>query len=473
MSLAASRRDFLKLSTLAGYGAVAAKTLAPAAARAQTPPAAGQTVMGLKIPKMERVRVGFIGVGARGNGHLGDMLKIEGVDVTAICDTHKPNLDRAVKRVVDAGRPQPAAFGDGPEAYKKMLERDDIDIVYIATPWQDHTPQAVAAMNAGKHAFSEVPAAITLEESWALVNTAEKTQRHCMMLENVNYGREELMVLNMVRQGLFGELLHGEAAYIHELRGQMNQVEQGTGSWRTLHYARRNGNLYPTHGLGPVAQYMGINQGDRFDYLSSVSSPALGRPLFAKERFPADHKWNQIKEWKCGDMSTTIIKTVKGRSILVQWDETSPRPYSRHNLIQGTRGTFAGFPNRIALDYKKEELPEPIQKVLGDKARSDYHGWDQNMAPWFEAYDHPLWKRMGAEAARVGGHGGMDFIMNWRVIYCLRNGEPLDQTVYDAAAWSVIGPLSEESVARRSASVDVPDFTRGVWERTPPWGVVS
>ncbi len=471
MSYRASRRDFLKLSALAGYGAAAAQTLRPAAARAQD--TAAGTVMGLKTPKMERVRVGFIGLGARGGGHLGDMLKIEGAEVTALCDTHQPTLDRALKRVAEAGRPQPAAFGGGPDAYKKMLERDDVDIVYIATPWDLHTPQALDAMRAGKHAFSEVPAAVTTEECWALVDTAEKTRRHCMMLENVNYGREELMVLNMVRQGLFGDLLHGEAAYIHELRGQMNQVDHGTGSWRTLHYARRTGNLYPTHGLGPVAQYMGINQSDRFDYLSSVSSPALGRPLFAKERFPADHKWNQIKDWRCGDINTTIIKTVKGRSIMVQWDETSPRPYTRHNLIQGTRGAFAGFPNRIALDRKKQELPPAIQKMLGDKASMSYHEWNQDMAPWYEAYDHPLWKRMGAEAARVGGHGGMDFIMNWRVIYCLRNGEPLDQTVYDAAAWSAVGPLSADSVTHRSRSVDVPDFTRGVWEKTPPLGVIS
>ncbi|HHU15761.1 MAG: Gfo/Idh/MocA family oxidoreductase [Kiritimatiellae bacterium] len=470
MSYKASRRDFLKLSAVAGYGAAAAQVLKPTSARAQG--SAGTTVMGLRTPKMERVRVGFIGLG-RGSGHLGDMLKIEGAEVTALCDIHQPTLDRALKRVADAGKPKPATFSDGPEAYKKMLERDDVDIVYIATPWELHTPQALDTMRAGKHAFLEVPAAITTEECWALVDTAEKTRRHCMMLENVNYGREELMVLNMVRQGLFGELLHGEAAYIHELRGQMNQVEHGTGSWRTLHYARRNGNLYPTHGLGPIAQYMGINQGDRFDYLSSVSSPALGRALYAKERFPADHKWNQIKEWRCGDINTTIIKTVKGRSIMVQWDETTPRPYSRHNLIQGTRGTFGGFPNRIALDYKKEDLPPAIQKILGDKKTTNYHAWDQDMAPWFEAYDHPLWKRMGAEAKRVGGHGGMDFIMNWRVIYCLRNGEPLDQTVYDAAAWSAVGTLSADSVANRSRSVDVPDFTRGVWEKTPPLGIVS
>ena len=301
-------------------------------------------------------------------------------------------------------------------------------------------------------------AAVTLDECWELVETAEKTRRHCMMLENVCYGREELMALNMCRMGVLGELLHGEAAYIHELRGQMNQVERGTGSWRTLHYARRNGNLYPTHGLGPVAQYMNINRGDRFDYLSSVSSPALGRAAFAKAKFPPDHKWNKIAKWNCGDMNTTIIKTALGRSIMVQWDETSPRPYSRHNLIQGTKGTFAGFPNRMAIEGKTPNT----------------HGWVEGNAlkPYFDEFDHPLWKRM-SEAAKGGGHGGMDFIMNWRVVYCLRNGEPLDQDVYDAASWSSIGPLSEKSVAHRSDSVDVPDFTRGRWKTTPPLAIIS
>ncbi len=472
MAVKGSRRDFLKLSTIASSGIVAANVFTPIQASAQSTTSA-KTMMGFKAPKLDRVRVGLIGVGSRGSSHLGQLLKFEGVAVTAICDTYKTNLDRAVKCVVDAGQPAPFACGDSPEAYKRLLERDDVDAVYIATPWKLHAPQAIEAMKAGKHAFSEVPGALTVEECWELVDTSEKMQRHYMMLENVNYGREELMVLNMVRQGLFGELLHGEAAYIHELRGQMNQVEHGTGSWRTLHYASRNGNLYPTHGLGPVAQYMGINQGDRFDYLSSVSSPAMGRPLYAKEKFPADHKWNQIPAWHCGDISTTMIKTIKGRSIMVQWDETSPRPYTRHNLIQGTRGTFAGFPNRIAVDYKREDLPEPIQKMLGDKPRTNYHSWDQNMDPWFAAYDHPLWKRMGAEAERVGGHGGMDFIMNWRVIYCLRNGEPLDQSVYDSVTWSVVGPLSEKSRSLRSTSVDVPDFTRGVWEHTAPLGIIS
>ena len=451
-----SRRDFLK--TVAGAGAGIA--LAQVAARAEAPAADASLGMMLhSVPKMEKVRVGFIGVGARGSGHLGTMMSLEGVEVAGIADNHAPTLANAVARVEKAGRPKPAAYGNGDKDYLNLLQRDDVDIVIIATPWEWHTRMCVDAMKAGKHAFTEVPAAITVEEAWELVETSEKTKKLCMMMENVNYGREELFCLNMCRLGLLGDLLHAEAAYIHELRGQMNDLPHGTGSWRTFHYARRNGNLYPTHGLGPVSQYMNINRGDRFDYLSSVASPALGRQLWAQKKFPADHQWNQIKEWKCGDINTTIIKTALGRSIMVQWDETSPRPYSRHNLIQGTRGTFAGFPNRLALEGETKSTHEWTE---GDE-----------LEKIIQKYEHPLWKRMGEEAKKGGGHGGMDWLMLWRVVYCLRNGEPLDQNVYDAAAWSVIGPLSEKSIAKRSTSVDVPDFTRGIWKKAPPLGIVS
>ena len=451
-----NRRDFLK--TVAGAGAGIA--LAQMAARAQAPAATGGADMILfRAPKLDKVRVGFIGVGARGSGHLGQMMTLEGVEVKAIADNHAPTLNAAVTRVEKSGRPKPAAFGNGDTDYLHLLERDDIDLVIIATPWEWHARMCVDAMKAGKHAFTEVPAAVTIEECWELVETSEKTQKLCMMMENCCYGREELFCLNLCAKGILGELLHGEAAYIHELRGQMNEVEHGTGSWRTLHYARRNGNLYPTHGLGPVAQYMNINRGDRFDYLSSVASPALGRAMWAKAKFPPDHKWNQIKQWNCGDMNTTIIKTALGRSIMVQWDETSPRPYSRHNLIQGTRGTFAGYPNRLVIEGETKTT----------------HEWTEgnDLNAFFDKYDHPLWKRMGEEAKKGGGHGGMDWLMLWRAVYCLRNGEPLDQSVYDAAAWSAVGPLSEKSIASRSTSIDVPDFTRGRWKTTAPLGIVS
>ena len=456
------RRSFLKASmATAAMGALAACAQGNGSSTGITTKPKGKSVMGLVVPKMNEVRVGLIGVGERGSGYVDHFNKIEGARITAICDPDSIVLDRARKKMAEYGNSTAAYYGNGDYAYRELLNRQDVDIVVIATPWKWHHPMAKEAMLCGKHAFVEVPMALTLEEMWDLVDTAEATQLNCMMMENVNYGRDELMVLNMVRQGVFGELLHGEAAYIHELRWQMKEIERKTGSWRTLYHTKLNGNIYPTHGLGPVAQYMNINRGDRFDYLSSVSSPALGRAAYAKREFPADHPRNQLK-YIHGDINTSVIKTVKGRTIMIQHDTTTPRPYSRHNLIQGTNGVFAGFPNRIALE----------KGGMSDKEGS-YHNWDMNMEPWYNKYDHPLWVRMGQEAERNGGHGGMDFLMCWRMIYCLRNGEALDQDVYDGAAWSAVLPLSVASVSDRSNSKDFPDFTRGAWQTGTPLGIVG
>lgn len=452
-----NRRDFIKAATATAAVGLAAGCTQTSPHLSSIPRQQGQSVIGLVAPKMDTVRVGFIGVGQRGYGHVKRMCHIEGAQIVAICDPHQQVLDKSAKYITEQGYTAPALYSNGDYAYREMLNRQDIDIVIISTPWRWHAPMAIETMEAGKHAFVEVPLALTVEEMWKIVDTAERTQLNCMMMENVNYGRDELMVLNMVRQGLFGELIHGEAAYIHELRWQMKELEHKTGSWRTEWHTKRNGNLYPTHGLGPVSQYMNINRGDRFDYLTSVSSPALGRAAYAKKEFAADHQRNQW-QYINGDMNTTIIKTVKGRSIMVQHDTTTPRPYSRHNLIQGTNGVFAGFPNRIALEYG---------------GSGNFHKWDYDMSPWYEKYDHPLWRKMGEEAERNGGHGGMDFLMFWRMIYCLRNGEPLDQDVYDGAAWSVISPLSELSVNNRSQSIDIPDFTRGAWQNAKPLGIIN
>ncbi|MDK2598683.1 Gfo/Idh/MocA family protein [Pseudoalteromonas obscura] len=452
-----NRRHFLKAAGVAAAAGVVAGCAQPNSTSALSSNPKGKSVIGLVVPKMDVVRVAFIGVGQRGYGHVKRMSHIEGAEIVAICDTHNEVLERSAKYLTDKGLKKPALYGTGELAYKEMLEREDIDIVIISTPWKWHAPMAIDTMESGKHAFVEVPLALTVEEMWQIVDTAERTQKNCMMMENVNYGRDELMVLNMVRQGLFGELLHGEAAYIHELRWQMKELEHKTGSWRTEWHTRRDGNLYPTHGLGPVSQYMNINRGDRFDYLTSMSSPALGRAAYAQREFPKAHQRNQWN-YICGDMNTTMIKTVNGRSIVVQHDTTTPRPYSRHNLIQGTNGVFAGFPNRIALEQG---------------GRGSFHDWDEDMAYWYGKYDHPLWVKMGEEAERNGGHGGMDFLMFWRMIYCLRNGEPLDQDVYDGAAWSVISPLSAQSVANRSESVSIPDFTRGHWQTAKPLGIVG
>ena len=427
----------------------------------------GQYMGDFSAPKIDRVRCAFIGVGARGTGHAKQVATIEGTEVVAISDLYEDLALRSKRNCEEVGKGQRhqniALFFGGEDRWKKMLEEVKPDIVFISTPWRLHAPMAVEVMKKGAHAFVEVPIAVTLEEMWSIVNTSELTQKHCMMMENVNYGREELLYLNMCRKGLIGDLLHAEAAYIHELRFQMEEQERGTGSWRTYHYAKRNGNLYPTHGLGPVAQYMNIARGeDTFNRIVSFSSPAAGRQLYAQKNYAPDHKWNKL-DYQGGDINTSIIKTEVGRTIMVQWDETSPRPYSRHNLIQGTLGTLAGFQTRIALEAG----------IAG--ATKNHHTWAQGeqLEMLFEKYEHPLYTRLGEISKRMGGHGGMDFMMLYRIIECLRKGEPLDQNVYEGCLWSAVGPLSEASVAQGGAPQTFPDFTRGKWEATKALAVVS
>jgi hypothetical protein len=281
-------------------------------------------------------------------------------------------------------------------------------------------------------------------------------------MENVNYGRDELMYLNMCRNGVIGELLHAEAAYIHELRFQMSQEERGTGSWRTHHYANGKGNLYPTHGLGPVAQYMNLGRtDDSFKSIVSYSSPGRGRELYAKKNYSLDHKWNKLN-YLNGDINTSIIKTNIGRTVMVQWDETSPRPYTRHNLIQGTKGTLAGFPTRVALEGGFEG------------ASKDHHSWIQGdkLEMLYEKYDHPLYKRLNQET-KNSGHGGMDGIMRYRIIECLKNGLALDQNVYEGCFWSAVTPLSGESILEGGMPQQFPDFTRGNWTKTKPLQIIT
>lgn len=454
---ASGRRGFLK--TLGGVGA--ALTATAAALQAQNVPSrpSGAKYMGdFAAPKLEKVKVAIIGVGARGSGHISQLAVIEGVEVVGICDLDAGRVQRSVDNVTAKGH-KPKAYSGDDNAWKKMLSETKPDAVFIATPWELHAPQAIAAMRAGAHAFVEIPIALTISEMWDIVNTSELTGRHCMLMENVNYGREELLYLNMVRQGVIGELLHGEAAYIHELRGQMNGGDS-TGSWRTYHYARRNGNLYPCHGLGPVAQYMSLARGeDNFRRLVSFGSPAKGRKLYAEKSTNLTTPEFKKLDYQCGDINTSIIKTHLGRTILVQWDETSPRPYSRHNLIQGTLGTLKGFPNGMAI--------EGVTKT--------FHAWtsSEEFEEIAAKYEHPLYKRMGELSKKMGGHGGMDFLMLFRIIECLRNGEPLDQNVYEGCFWSSVAPLSEKSVKEDGMPQDFPDFTRGGWKNTKPLGIVS
>jgi hypothetical protein len=345
---------------------------------------------------------------------------------------------------VEAGQPKPAGYSRGPTDFKRLCERADLDLVYNATPWEWHVPISVAAMEAGKHAATEVPAATTLEECWELVETAERTGRHSVMMENCCYDRPEMQCLNMVKKGLLGEILHAEAGYLHDLRA-IKFSNEGEGLWRLAHSIAHNGNLYPTHGLGPVSQCMDINRGDRFDYLVSMSSPSRGLNLFAARQFGAGSPRARQK-YALGDVNVSLIYTALGKVITLYHDTNLPRPYSRIHKVQGTAGLFEKYPDRVYIE-----------------GRSKNDQWDT--LDKHAEFEHPLWTTY-ADQARGAGHGGMDYIEDFRLIDALRHGRPLDLDVYDAAAWSAVTPLSERSVANRSAAVAFPDFTRGAW-KTP------
>lgn len=461
-----NRRNFIRKTSLAGAAITVAPALVHSAEKESARPSMHTYMGDFAAPKLKTVRAAFIGVGNRGPGHLKFFADLPGTEVVAVCDLYEDKAKKwgaEAKKIGGGKRHKNVALYYGDEnKWRTMLDEVKPDVVFVITNWKNHAPMCIEAMKKGAHAFCEVPIALSLEEMWNIVDTSEATGKHCMMMENVNYAREELMYLNMCRLGVIGEPLHAEAAYIHELRGQMEEQERGTGSWRTGHYARRNGNLYPTHGLGPVAQYMNLARTeDNFGSIVSYSTPARGRKLYAEKNYPADHKWNQL-DFKGGDMNTSIIKTHLGRTIMIQWDETSPRPYTRHNLIQGTKGILAGFPTRVALEGGIEGVTE------------NHHQWaeGEQLAAIYEKYDHPLYKRLN-EAAKGSGHGGMDGLMMYRIVECLQKGLPLDQNVYEGCYWSAVGTLSEHSVAQGGMPQIFPDFTRGNWKTTAPLQIIS
>jgi predicted dehydrogenase len=436
-----SRRDLLRLASLASLGA----GLMEAA-----PQPAGHTMSGVPFETKDNVRLGVIGVGGRGNALIDNFSAMPELEVAALCDIVKDKVLKAQDKLERKGKKvSPALYHSNDYAFEELVKRDDIDLVVVATPWIWHTQMAVAAMKAGKHVAIEVPAARTIEECWQLVNTSEATRRHCIQLENCCYDYNEMLVLNMVHAGLFGELTHGACAYNHDLRSELFS-NQGEGLWRRLEHLNRNGNLYPTHGLGPMAHYMDINHGDRFDYLVSMSSISASLAAYRKEHVPADDP-RQKEVYRCGDLNTSLIRTAKGRVITLEHNTSTPQPYDRINLIAGTKGIFRDYPPRIYLDGAPGEVFGPID-------------------PYKEKYEHPYWKETGELARKLGGHGGMDFVMAWRLVQCMRHGQPPDIDVYDAASWSAPGPLSEQSVAKGSIPVKFPDFTRGRWQHTAPWG---
>ncbi len=452
-----NRRDFLKFTGLAGITA-SLSSLIPALGHARGGQFAGMAVKssqgfnmcGYAAPKLDKVRIGFIGLGNRGPAAVIRMSYIEGVEIKGLCDLRPAKVQEMLQQLAGTSQ-KPDTYTGKEEAWKQLCDRSDIDVIYIATPWKLHTPMALYAMEHGKHVCVEVPAATTVDECWQLVETSERTKKHCRILENCCYDFFELLTLNMARQGLFGEIVHAEGAYIHDLLEGNFSKEKYWNMWRLRENAGRNGNLYPTHGLGPVCQVLNINRGDKLDYLVSMSSNDFmmgekAKALAAKDNFYAPFAGSHFR----GNMNTSVIRTDKGKTIMLQHDVSSPRPYSRIHLVSGTKGTALKYPlePRIALgdEWLKAEEYKKIETE----------------------YTPPVVKYIGEMAKQVGGHGGMDFLMDWHTIDCLRNGLPMDQDVYDTALWSVIGPLSERSVAGRSKPVDIPDFTRGAWKTNQP-----
>lgn len=466
MSLRFSRRRFLKASAL-GAAAVGFSDLLTASGStsvqdyltrwSESPLQTGSSVIGLRTSPM-KPRVAFIGLGNRGADHveLVNALCPEKASIVALCDI-RPERTREALGIIakTASGQKPAVYSGKADVWKEMTDRDDIDLVIISTPWADHTPMAVYAMRKGKHVAVEVPAAISLEENWELVNTAEEMQRNCFMLENVCYGDEELWLLNMVQNEVFGTLTYAEAAYIHDLRELMFSETYYYDYWRIKENIARDGNLYPTHGLGPVAWYMDINRGDGFDYLVSMSSLQAGMTAYARTVEPGNPYYN-LPDAKHGDMNNSLIKTALGRSILVQHDVVTPRPYSRINALAGTLAYHEGYPSRLSVNGYG-------------------HGWlkPEKYDEFVKKYRHPIWDRLKNEIEKYGGHGGMDFVMIYRLIDCLNRGVPLDMDVYDAAAWSAVTALSSLSVAGGSVPVKFPDFTRGAWKTPRKPGIVE
>lgn len=457
----ANRRNFLKSSGLLGLG-----TLLGARSHSHEMPGINSdttrplpsfgkvghkqifNMCGFAAPAMRTVRVGIIGIGNRGLAAVRRLSYIEGVDIKALCDL-VPSKTRAGQKIAEAHGHKPDLYFAGEKDWENICNRDDIDLIYNCTTWEWHVPIAVYAMEHGQHVGLEVPAATSIEDCWKLVETSERTRRHCVILENCCYDFFELLTLSMVRQGVFGEVVHGEGAYIHNhMKGKFPTNEEFWKSERNY----RNANIYPTHGLGPICQIMDINRGDKLEYLTTMATQdfAFGPAI---ERLSEDKPTLQKfvgKEFR-GNMNNTLIKTHKGKTILIQYDTTTPRPYSRIHLVSGTEAIAQKWPS-----------PERIALGFGDWLTSE------EMKELYQKYEPAIIKKIGAVARQIGGHGGMDFMMDWRLIDCLRNGLPMDMDVYDAAVWSSIVPLSEWSIANRSNSIDVPDFTGGSWQTNKP-----
>jgi|WetSurSiteA1Bulk_404760.scaffolds.fasta_scaffold00155_7 predicted dehydrogenase len=451
-----NRRDFIRKSALTGAGLLGLN-LADRQLFAET----GKQVERADDPTAP-VKAGFIGVGSRGRSHLNDTMALKNIEIAAICDIQKPSLDAALKLLASNGRKEPSVYTGHELSFEDMLKNEELDAVIIATPWEWHVPMSVASMKAGiSYTAVEVSAANTLEECWDLVNVHEETGKELMILENVCYRRDVMAVLNMVRTGLFGELIHCRCGYEHDLRSVkfndgihydyasggpliMGAKAYSEAQWRGLHAIRRNGDLYPTHGIGPVANYLDINRGNRFLTLSAMATKSRGLHKFIVDNGGTQHPYANI-EFNLGDIVTSMIKCANGETIIVTHDTSLPRPYSLGFRVEGTSGLWYNDGDTIYVEGKSK-VP---------------HEWDDS-AGWMDRYDHKYWREHGKEA-EGGGHGGMDYIMLGDFFQAVRDKQPVPLDAYDAAAWSAVSALSEMSVARGGSLVDFPDFTRGKW----------
>ena len=411
---------------------------------------------------MKTIRVGLVGLGVRGGMAMDRLPIIPGVEVAAFCEIRQHLVDKYQAALEKRSLPRAREFV-GLEAWRDLCAWDGIDVVYICSPWHLHVPIALAAMEGGKHALVEVPAAFTVDECWSLVETAERTGRYCMQLENCCYGEIEMLALNLAREGKLGDVIHGEGAYLHDLRSYNYNSPDDDAEWHYRDYwrlkwnAEHKGNQYCTHGLGPICQAMGVNRGDRLCRVVSMETAAKGFAEYAAAKVPSGD-WRRDLQIAMGDMNTTLVQTEKGRTIMIQHGIASPRPYSRLNTYVGTRGILTDYPYRVAWE---EDVGKGAHRYFDDeraaKIRADFM--------------HPQWKYAGKLAVEVGGHDGMDLIMDLRWAYCLQNGLPLDFDVYDLASWCCLGELTERSVREGSAPQAIPDFTKGRWQSRAPLGV--
>ena len=436
------RRDFIKTSVAAGLALSAAPAI-------------------LKGQDDREVKLGFIGIGGRGTGMLKTTMRLANVKVTAVCDTFPRNLKAAQELVEKTQGTRPDGYGDHALSYLDLLERDDLDGVVICTPWELHIPMTIAAMKAGKYAATEVGPASSVDECWELVNTYEETRVPCMLLENYCYFRYNMAVLNMVRQGLFGEIIHATCGYGHDLRERIvlgkgtGPTPKGEGDYRSTHNEHRNGDLYPTHGFGPIAQCLNIQRGNRIQQLTSTASKSRGLSQWSKDNLPSDHKRRDIR-WNQGDIVTTTLKCFNGETVVLTFDTRLPRPMSFMYQVQGTAGMW----------MQDGDSTSRNKSVIYLDGKSPHHQWEP-FDPYQEKYEHPTWKSYLHEA-ETSGHGGTDFLEMREFVGCIRNQTTCPIDAYDAAAWMAIAPLSEASIATGSAPVAFPDFTDGAWMTNKP-----